>query len=53
LLPFKKGAFHLAKQSGFPIVPIVAATYFPIYDEKTKKFERGTFEIKGNYEIEN
>ncbi|KAJ3331853.1 1-acylglycerol-3-phosphate O-acyltransferase [Kappamyces sp. JEL0680] len=47
LLPFKKGAFHLAKQTGFPIVPIVASTYFPIYDEKSMKFEQGTFAIKG------
>ena len=47
LLPFKKGAFHLAKQGGFPIVPIVASTYFPIYDEKSMKFNSGTFFIKG------
>ncbi len=47
LLPFKKGAFHLAKQHGFQIVPLVASTYYPIYDEKSQKFERGTFYVKG------
>ncbi|KAJ3306334.1 1-acylglycerol-3-phosphate O-acyltransferase [Kappamyces sp. JEL0829] len=46
LLPFKKGAFHLARQGGFPIVPIVASTYFPIYDEKSMKFENGTIQVK-------
>jgi lysophosphatidate acyltransferase len=47
LLPFKKGAFHLAKQGGFPIVPIVSSTYFPIYDERSMKFDSGTFLLKG------
>lgn len=27
LLPFKKGAFHMAKQAGVPIQPICASTY--------------------------
>ncbi|KAJ3329136.1 1-acylglycerol-3-phosphate O-acyltransferase [Kappamyces sp. JEL0680] len=47
LLPFKKGAFHLARQGGFPIVPIVASTYFPIYDERSMRFENGTIQVKG------
>lgn len=42
LLPFKKGAFHLAKQNGLKIVPIVASTYGPCYDERRWKFESGT-----------
>ncbi|KAJ3828667.1 hypothetical protein F5880DRAFT_1472127 [Lentinula raphanica] len=33
LLPFKKGAFHLALQSGIPIVPIVTENYWRIYRE--------------------
>jgi 1-acyl-sn-glycerol-3-phosphate acyltransferase len=27
LLPFKKGAFHMAKQAGVPLVPICTSTY--------------------------
>jgi lysophosphatidate acyltransferase len=47
LLPFKKGAFHLAKQTGYKIIPIVASTYYPLYHEKSMLFERGIFQIKG------
>jgi len=31
LLPFKKGAFHLAVQSGIPVIPIVTENYWKIY----------------------
>jgi lysophosphatidate acyltransferase len=48
LKPFKKGAFHLAKKHGFEIVPIVASTFYPVYNEKRNIFERGTIQIKGN-----
>ncbi|KAJ7672198.1 hypothetical protein DFH06DRAFT_1175610 [Mycena polygramma] len=37
LLPFKKGGFHLAVQSGLPIVPIVCENYSHMY-------RRGYFE---------
>ncbi|KAF8827256.1 hypothetical protein HHX47_DHR5000997 [Lentinula edodes] len=33
LLPFKKGAFHLALQSGIPVVPIITENYWRIYQE--------------------
>jgi lysophosphatidate acyltransferase len=46
--PLKKGAFHLAKQYGFELVPIVASTFYPVYNEKRMIFERGTIQIKGN-----
>jgi 1-acyl-sn-glycerol-3-phosphate acyltransferase len=32
LLPFKKGAFHLALQAGVPIVPVVASSYIKHID---------------------
>ncbi|KAJ4479047.1 hypothetical protein J3R30DRAFT_2709636 [Lentinula aciculospora] len=31
MLPFKKGAFHLAVQSSIPIVPIVTENYWRVY----------------------
>ncbi|KAF9448996.1 1-acylglycerol-3-phosphate O [Macrolepiota fuliginosa MF-IS2] len=31
LLPFKKGAFHMAVQAGIPIVPMVTENYWHIY----------------------
>ncbi|KIK64758.1 hypothetical protein GYMLUDRAFT_39718 [Collybiopsis luxurians FD-317 M1] len=31
MLPFKKGAFHLAVQAGIPIVPMVTENYWRVY----------------------
>ncbi|PWN54332.1 1-acylglycerol-3-phosphate O [Violaceomyces palustris] len=45
LLPFKKGAFHLAVQAGVPIIPVVCENYNRIFDGKTR-FESGTVRIK-------
>lgn len=39
LLPFKKGAFHLAVQGQMPLVPIVVSTYAPFYCEAEMMFE--------------
>lgn len=47
LLPFKKGAFHLAVQAGVPIVPVVVANYSDILYVKDRKFIPGTIPIKG------
>jgi lysophosphatidate acyltransferase len=49
LLPFKKGAFHMAVQAKIPIVPIVVANYSDIYDSKRKIFRGGEINIKGIY----
>jgi lysophosphatidate acyltransferase len=43
--PFKKGAFHVAVQSGLPIVPVVCENYWRLY--RTGLFESGTLKIKG------
>ena len=45
LLPFKKGAFHLAIQAQVPIVPIVVANYSNILDFKNRIFRAGTIPI--------
>ncbi|KAF8923964.1 1-acylglycerol-3-phosphate O-acyltransferase [Dissophora ornata] len=46
LLPFKKGAFHLAIQSQHPILPIVAEGYSHIYDSTKRSFPGGELEIR-------
>ncbi|GHJ88009.1 hypothetical protein NliqN6_4411 [Naganishia liquefaciens] len=45
LLPFKKGAFHLAVQAGVPIIPVVCESYHRLFDGKTR-MERGVLKIK-------
>ncbi|CAO1630531.1 unnamed protein product [Sympodiomycopsis kandeliae] len=45
MLPFKKGAFHLAVQSQLPVVPVVCENYHRIFDNKSR-FESGTIRIK-------
>lgn len=51
LLPFKKGAFHLAVQSGVPIVPIVVANYSHVLYIKNLVFNSGKIPIKGMSQI--
>lgn len=45
LLPFKKGAFHLAVEAGVPIVPVVCENYSWLYGPG--KLESGTLRIRG------
>jgi lysophosphatidate acyltransferase len=47
LLPFKKGAFHLAVKAGVPIVPIVTENYSHILSPRAWRFNSGTIKIKG------
>ncbi|KAG8870142.1 1-acylglycerol-3-phosphate O-acyltransferase [Serendipita sp. 405] len=42
--PFKKGAFHVAVQSGLPIVPVVCENYWRLYRKNV--FESGKLKIK-------
>ena len=46
MLPFKKGAFHLAIQAQVPIVPIVVANYSNILNIRRKIFRAGRIPIK-------
>jgi lysophosphatidate acyltransferase len=46
LLPFKKGAFHLANQGKIPIIPIVISSYNNFLDSKNKRWEAGNVHIK-------
>lgn len=45
LLPFKKGAFHLAVQAQVPIVPVVCANYNNVLDAKKRKFNSGIVDV--------
>lgn len=49
MLPFKKGAFHLAVQGGFPIVPMVCENYYSLYASGIKKFEAGELVVRGKF----
>ncbi|TGZ85419.1 1-acylglycerol-3-phosphate O [Ascodesmis nigricans] len=46
LLPFKKGAFHLAVQASVPIVPVVVQNYSHVLHLQDRTFEPGTIKIK-------
>ncbi|KAI9822992.1 MAG: 1-acylglycerol-3-phosphate O-acyltransferase [Thelocarpon impressellum] len=46
LLPFKKGAFHLAVQAKVPIVPVVVANYSNVLHLQSKRFEAGRIAVR-------
>lgn len=46
ILPFKKGAFHMAQQGNIPIIPIVVSNTSTIMNPKNKVFNRGVITIK-------
>ncbi|KAL1409664.1 1-acylglycerol-3-phosphate O-acyltransferase [Vanrija albida] len=45
MLPFKKGAFHLAVQAQVPVVPVVCENYYRLFDSKTR-LDGGRLKIK-------
>lgn len=47
LLPFKKGAFHLAVKAGVPVVPMVAANYSHVLSVRRRLFRAGRIAVKG------
>uniref|UniRef100_A0A5F8HAN0 1-acyl-sn-glycerol-3-phosphate acyltransferase n=1 Tax=Monodelphis domestica TaxID=13616 RepID=A0A5F8HAN0_MONDO len=45
MLPFKRGAFHLAVQAQVPIIPIVMSSYQDFYCKKERRFNSGTCQL--------
>lgn len=46
LLPFKKGAFHLALQAGLPVIPVICEIYEPLYSSRKHRFDPGKLILK-------
>ncbi|XP_006875621.1 PREDICTED: 1-acyl-sn-glycerol-3-phosphate acyltransferase alpha isoform X2 [Chrysochloris asiatica] len=46
MLPFKRGAFHLAVQAQVPIVPIVMSSYQDFYCKKERRFTSGRCQVR-------
>ncbi|XP_032318641.1 1-acyl-sn-glycerol-3-phosphate acyltransferase alpha isoform X1 [Camelus ferus] len=46
MLPFKRGAFHLAVQAQVPIVPIVMSSYQDFYCKKERRFTSGQCQVR-------
>lgn len=46
MLPFKKGAFHLAKLAKIPVIPVAVSNYSSIFHSGDKIFNRGEIIIE-------
>lgn len=45
LLPFKKGAFHLAQQTQMPVLPVIVSNYENIVNLNKRRFTTGSIDI--------
>uniref|UniRef100_A0A8C2UVW8 1-acylglycerol-3-phosphate O-acyltransferase n=1 Tax=Chinchilla lanigera TaxID=34839 RepID=A0A8C2UVW8_CHILA len=46
MLPFKRGAFHLAGQAQVPSVPILTSSYRDFYCKKERRFSSGRCQVR-------
>lgn len=46
VMPFKKGAFHLAVQAQVTLVPVVIGNYRNVLDRQNKRFDGGVIRVK-------
>lgn len=46
ILPFKKGPFHMARQAGIPVVPLVSSSLNPRLDWKGRRLTPGVVKIR-------
>eukprot|EP00079_Xenopus_tropicalis_P028338 XP_012823275.1 PREDICTED: 1-acyl-sn-glycerol-3-phosphate acyltransferase alpha isoform X3 [Xenopus tropicalis] len=46
LLPFKRGAFHLAVKAQVPVIPVVMSSYKDFYCKKERKFTTGKCTVR-------
>jgi 1-acyl-sn-glycerol-3-phosphate acyltransferase len=46
LLPFKKGAFHMAMQAQVPLVPVISSSLSPLVSWKERRFRAGWVVIR-------
>jgi len=46
LLPFKRGAFHMAVQAGIPLVPLVSAPLSSVVSWKQRHIKGGTLRVR-------
>ena len=46
MLPFKKGAFHMAVEAGLPMVPLVASPVSRVIDHKNKRIIPGVIRVQ-------